>query len=448
MLTDTAIKRLQPNPNQPANKPRKVSDGHGLQVWIRNTGTKSLVSVYSRNGKKEYITLGKYPALSLAQARIENFKIREMLAQGINPKEHITKERAKAQGKHAFDVYATHWVDSCKPSISPKHYRKISHAYRDHIKPFIGHKDIFSLRLSDIMPIHDNLVKQNKTCTAKNAIGWVSAIFEHAIVALDLDGLINPIPRGIYKKLVEHKTKHYPRIKITELPKLLNDIDSSGIDWITQQAFYLMTYTFVRTGELIGMRWKEIDFDNALWHIPAHRMKMKLPHIVPLAPQAIAILKEIKKLGWSQEYVFYSHRSKKTNTLSNNTLTKALHRMGYKDKMTGHGFRGLASTSLYQMQYNPKAIELQLAHVVGNKVERAYNEADMLPMRIQMMNDWANIIHEIKQGSFDTYNKRTTTDQNNISLEIFLKSLGMNKDEVASELAINLAELSEIKAMQ
>ena len=179
-----------------------------------------------------------------------------------------------------------------------------------------------------------------------------------------------------------------------------------------------------------------------------HHLKMKLPHIVPLAPQAIAILKEIKKLGWSQEYVFYSHRSKKTNTLSNNTLTKALHRMGYKDKMTGHGFRGLASTSLYQMQYNPKAIELQLAHVVGNKVERAYNEADMLPMRIQMMNDWANIIHEIKQGSFDTYNKRTTTDQNNISLEIFLKSLGMNKDEVASELAINLAELSEIKAMQ
>lgn len=149
----------------------------------------------------------------------------------------------------------------------------------------------------------------------------------------------------------------------------------------------------------------------------------------------VEILQTIKSYGFGTEYVFYS-RHTKTGTLSENALTQALHRMGYKGRMTGHGFRGLASTALNQMQYPHKAIELQLAHADGNEVEKAYNEADQLPIRIEMMNDWANIVDEIKQGNFDTYNRRTTTDLSTAGIEKLFKSLGKTNSEITTELSI------------
>lgn len=151
-------------------------------------------------------------------------------------------------------------------------------------------------------------------------------------------------------------------------------------------------------------------------------MKKGLPHIVPLAPQVIEILQEIKSFGFNSHYVLYSNRSK-TGAMSENAFTTALKRMGYQGKMTGHGFRRLASTSLYEMQYNPKAIELQLAHISRDKTERAYNDAQMLPRRIQMMNDWANIVDEVRQSDFKTYQNRLTADTSTDQLTLFLERL-------------------------
>lgn len=445
-LTDTAIKKLKPTDKCTPTRPDKYSDMGGLQLWVRHTGVKSWVVAYRYYGKQQNISIGLYPFVSLAEARQELAKIKTNLAQGINPKDE--RQKAKQQDKLDFDRFAQLWLSHQQGRISEQTYKRDSNAYHAHIKPILGNMNIYHVKLSDVLDVHDRLAVQGKSNMAHKAVSWISAIFEHTIIKGLAPSLLNPIPRGIHKSLVEHKQTNYPRIKITELPRLLHDIDTANIEPMTKYAFYVMVYTFVRTNELLGMTWAEVDFDTCLWHIPAERMKSRNPHTVPLAPQVIQILQTIREWGLNNTYVFFSNRSKQRETLSPNALTTALKRMGYKDKMTGHGFRGLASTSLYEMQYNPKAIELQLAHVGKDKTERAYNHADMLPKRTQMMKEWANIIDEVKQGNFKSYQNRLTADSDSDQLALFLERLNKKGADIHSELATHRAELLEIKAMQ
>lgn len=442
-LTDTAIKRLQPTDKCTPNRPDKYSDGNGLELWVRHTGNKVWYVDYTYQGKRKEQTIGKYPAISLAQARAKNIEIKTLLAQGIDPKEHAKQAKA-VQIDTCFDVFAQKWLEHHETRTKPHTFKRDKGAYHNHIFPIIGNKDIYALRLPDIMAVHDRLAVAGKTSTAHRVIGWITAIYDYAIEKGLAENLYNPIPRSIGKSLVEHKTKHYPRIKITELPKLLADIDRSNCEPLTKYGFYVMCYTFVRTKELRGMRWAELDFENNLWHIPADRMKKELPHIVPLAPQVVKILKDIQAMKLHDDFVFFSNRSRKADTLSENAFTKALKTMGYQGKMTGHGFRGLASTSLYEMQYPPQAIELQLSHVQGNKTVRAYNEANLLPARTRMMNDWANIVDEIKHGNFDSYKNKRMTDHSEQAFISFLKALRYKEHEIVDELAVHRVEMMEL----
>jgi integrase len=437
-LTDTAIKRFKPSDKCTPNRPDKYSDDNGLWLAVRSTGTKVFFTRYTVNQKRGEITLGKYPALSLAQARLQNNQIQELAKQGIDPKTQRSKEALIS-----FDSLAQKWLAHQQTRIADGTFKRDQSAYNRHIKPILGHRDVYAITLSHIMLVHDKLAQANKTSLAHRAISWVSAIFNHAIIKGYVPNLANPLPQGIHKELVEHSQTHYPRIKITQLPRLLQDIDNSNCSQMVKLMFYFMAYTFVRTKEVRFMRWGEIDWQACLWHIPAERMKMRKPHIVPLAPQAIEILQTIKAWGFSSEFVFFSHHGK-GEVFSNNVLTSALKKMGYLGKMTGHGFRGLACTSLYEMQYNPKAIELQLSHVVGGKVERAYNDATMLPTRTQMMNEWANVIDEVKGGDFSTYKARLTNDN---SLELFLRALDYKENQIRYEMSIHQAEMAELASM-
>ena len=204
---------------------------------------------------------------------------------------------------------------------------------------------------------------------------------------------------GLTKVLKPRQQQHHARIKINELPALLKDIDSDSGELLTKLGLYFLCYTFVRTNELRFMEWSEIDYQAQLWRIPAERMKMKRPHIVPLSRQALAILDQIKTLNLSNKYVFFNISTKKP--LSENAFLNALERMGYKGRMTGHGFRGLASTTLHERQYMHEAIELQLAHDKENKISKAYNGAEHLPYRIKMMNEWADFVDNLKAGKID-----------------------------------------------
>src|SRR5690606_20321284 len=184
-----------------------------------------------------------------------------------------------------------------------------------------------------------------------------------------------------------------------QLPKLLQDIDAYGVDVLVKLSFRFMFYTFVRTQELRLMEWSDVDYKTKILHIPAEKMKMDRTHLVPLTPQTIKILQEIKAKCFSDKYVFFNTTTRKP--YSTNAFITALWRMGYKGRMTGHGFRGLASTTLHEQEFMHEAIELQLAHEKENKISKAYNGAQHLKYRTDMMNKWANFIDNAYAGNID-----------------------------------------------
>jgi len=201
-------------------------------------------------------------------------------------------------------------------------------------------------------------------------------------------------PADVLKPI--HKT-NLARIDAKELPALLKRIEVYQGTHVTRLAMKLMTFTFVRTSELIGARWEEFDIEAARWNIPAERMKMRTPHIVPLATQTIELLETLRTLSGESEWLFPGDRNPK-KPMSNNTILKGLERMGYKGRMTGHGFRGLASTILHEQGYAHEHIELQLAHAPRNAVSAAYNHALYLEPRAKMMQDWADILEQTQRG--------------------------------------------------
>lgn len=189
--------------------------------------------------------------------------------------------------------------------------------------------------------------------------------------------------------------KHYACIPIAELPALLLAMKNYPGDHLTTAALQLLALTFVRTGELIGAQWSEIDFDKAEWHIPKERMKMRRPHVVPLSRQAVEVLKNLHKHTGTKANIFHSQRSRNVRHISNGAVLMALRRMGYQNRMTGHGYRSLASTILNERHYSPDVIERQLAHEDSDKIRSAYNRAEYLPERKKMMQDYADYLDEV-----------------------------------------------------
>ena len=189
---------------------------------------------------------------------------------------------------------------------------------------------------------------------------------------------------------------NYARIDGKELPDLLKSIEVYQGTHVTRLALKLIALTFVRTSELIGAKWTEFDTETSRWDIPAERMKMRTPHIVPLSTQAIEVINTLSPLTGHSEWLFPGDRNPK-KPMSNNTILKALERMGYKGRMTGHGFRGLASTILHEQGYPHEHIELQLAHAPRNAVSAAYNHALYLEPRARMMQDWADFLENTRR---------------------------------------------------
>jgi integrase len=225
---------------------------------------------------------------------------------------------------------------------------------------------------------------------AKRARETTSQIFRFAIAR----GIASRNPAMDFKPsdiLVEVKTKHHVRVDAGDLPELLAKMDDYTGDAITRYAMKLMAYTFVRTSELIEAPWSEFDLDGARWTIPAERMKMGTQHIVPLARQAVKVLRSLKVLTGNGELVFPGAEDR-NRPISTNTILFAIYRLGYRGRMTGHGFRGVASTILNEKGFDEKHIEVQLAHLKRDKVAAAYNYAKYLPQRTKMMQWWADYL--------------------------------------------------------
>lgn len=394
LLNDKKIKALLPSDKCTPNKPDKVSDGNGLQLWVRTTGSKTWVLDYRLNGKRQNLVIGKYPAMSLQQARLKNNEVRELIKQGIDPK--AQKYTTVDSGINQFANLAQQWHDKRKTTIKAGTFSRDYSLYERDIKPFIGDKDITTITPLEILDIAHRIENRGAGDMARRAIGQIGQVFTYAMRL----GIVTYNPTyKLSQALTPRQQKNFARITINQLPQLLSDIDSYKGDPLTKLGFYLLAYTFVRTNELRFMQWNEVDWQGKLWRIPAERMKMNRPHIVPLAPQVLDILKQIKDFGLSDTYVFFN--SSRQQPYSENVFTNALKKMGYRDVMTGHGFRGLASTTLHERQYMHEAIELQLAHDSESKTSKAYNGAKHLPYRVKMMNEWAKFIDDVKAGKMD-----------------------------------------------
>ena len=395
-LTDSQIKRLKPSDTCTPSRPDKYSDGNNLRLWVRSTGSKVWVCDYKYIDKRQSLTIGKYPAMSLADARQRNQQIKDLIAQGINPKQDKKRLQADADGTKTFDTIAQRWHDDRKAHIAATTYSRDYSQYQRDIKPIIGHMNIEDITAPDVLAIGKAVEARGASDMARRAMRQTGQIFKQAI----REGLTTHNPAtDLTEALKPHKVKHHSRITSQQLPKLLQDIDAYGGDVLVKLGFWFMCYTFVRTQELRLMEWSEVDYKAKIWRIPAEKMKMDRPHLVPLTPQTMKILQEIKAKGFSDKYVFFNTTTRKP--YSTNAFITALWRMGYKGRMTGHGFRGLASTTLHEKEFMHEAIELQLAHEKENKISKAYNGAQHLPYRTKMMNEWANFIDNAYAGKLD-----------------------------------------------
>jgi integrase len=285
---------------------------------------------------------------------------------------------------------AREWHTNRLAKWTPEHAKKILKRLEKHVFPRIGHRPIADIATAELLSVMRK-IEEHGAEIAHRLLQICGQVFTYAVVTQRVS--INPAVslRGALKPVVKN---NYAYLKSDELPDYLKKLKAYDGALQTKLALRFLLLTFVRTGELRGAAWPEIDFDKAEWRIPAERMKMQEPHIVPLSRQAIEVLKELEPITGNWQYVF-PNQHKPSGHMSENTLLYALYRMGYHSRATGHGFRSTASTILNENDFPPDVIERQLAHSERDKVRAAYNHAQYLPERRKMMQWWADHLDEL-----------------------------------------------------
>ena len=395
-LTDTAVRNAKPT-----DEPYPITDARGLSILIQPTGGKWWRFRYRRpNGKPNMISLGVYPDVSLKDARERRDAARKLLADGIDPS--LTRKATKAakaeRGANSFEVVAREWFATFKPQWTDGHSEKIIARLERDIFPWVGSRPIADLKAPEILACLRRVENRGAVETAHRGLQNCGQVFRYAIatgraerdIAADLRGALPPVKQTHRAAITEPKA----------IGELMRAIDGYSGSLITVSAMKLAPLVFLRPGELRQAQWSEIDLDSAEWNIPAERMKMRLPHLVPLSTQAVAILREIQALTGDGTYLFPSPRTR-TRPMSNNAILSALRRMGYaKEEMSGHGFRAMARTILDEvLGIRPDFIEHQLAHAVKDPNGRAYNRTAHLPERRKMMQQWADYLDKLKAGA-------------------------------------------------
>jgi integrase len=393
VLTDTAVRNAKPT-----SKAYKLSDGEGLYLLI-NTAGKYWRFDYRYQGKRKTLALGVYPATTLADARDKRGRARKLLASDADPGEvkQTQKQQAKLLAANTFEAVAREWHEKQSVKWVPKNAARTLSLLERQIFPYIGKMPIAQVKASMLLDAIQRIEKRGNIETAHRAMMNCGQIFRYAIATDRAQADLSLVLKGA---LIPNKEKHHASItdpkKIGDLLRTLNGYDGA---FITRCALKLAPLVFVRPGELRHAEWAEIDLDAMEWRLPANKMKMKVVHIVPLSSQAVEILRDLHQHTGSGKYVFPGLRTT-DRPMSENTVNAALRRLGYeKDEMTGHGFRSMASTILHEQGWPHEAIERQLAHAERNKVSAAYNYAEHLPKRREMMQAWADYMDGLAAGA-------------------------------------------------
>ena len=393
-LTDTQIRNAKP-----ADKPIRMFDGGGLFMMIVPAGGKWWRFKYRFGGKEKQLSMGTYPEVSLKDAREKRDAARKQVASGIDPGEHrkAAKSASANRAENSFEVVAREWFAKFEPTWAPSHADKVIRRLEKDVFPCIGARPIAEITALDLLPVLRRIEERGALDTAHRAGQNCGQVFRYAIAtgraernpAADLRGALPPAQGSHYAAITEPK----------EIGALLRAIDAYEGFYSVRYALRLAPLVFLRPGELRLGEWAEIDLDNTEWMIPAARMKLREPHLVPLSRQAVEILRELHAVTGERRYLFPGGRTH-LRPMSNNALLAALRRMGYtKEEMTPHGFRAMARTVLDEvLGFRPDIIEHQLAHAVRDPLGRAYNRTKHLPERRKMMQEWADYLDKLKAG--------------------------------------------------
>lgn len=390
-LTDSACRGFKPKA-----KPYKKTDGGGLFLLVKPNGQKYWRKKYSYLGKEKLLALGVYPLVSLADARAGRDKALLAIQRGEDPAEvkKSTKTTAIRNASNTFKAVALDWYETHKGNWSTGHAEIVLGRLERDIFPTLGNLPISSITAPVLLEALQKIEKRGALDLARRCRQICGQVFTYGIEVGKCD--LNPAV-FLRRSIKTRKAKHFAAIDANEIPALVGAIERNDARlyiW-TRNALHLHLLTFVRPGELRNAKWEEIDFDKAQWVIPAEKMKLGKEHIVPLSRQALAILRDqfIQTGALPGGYVFPSNINLH-KPMSDATERMALKRLGFDGKMTAHGFRSLAQTTISEAlpQYTVDHIELQLAHTIPGALGETYNRAKYLPQRRQMMQDWADHI--------------------------------------------------------
>ncbi len=393
-LSEVKVRNANPQANE-----YKLFDGGGLFLLINPSGCKLWRLRYLFYKKEKKLSLGIYPEISLLDARKRRDEARSQLAHGIDPSAvRKAQKQANIQETETFEIIAREWHERFKSNWTIEYASKIMSRLVGDVFPYIGAKPINEIKAPELLTVLRRVEARGTFELAHRIRTICGQVFRYAVAtgraehdpAADLRGALAPVKTINRAAIIEPK-------KAGALLRAIEDYQGS---FVVKCALRLAPLVFVRPGELRHAEWTEINFENAEWNIPASKMKMRQPHLVPLSKQAIEILRQVKEYTGASRYVFPSGRTF-DRPMSDNAILAALRRMGYdKDEMSGHGFRAMARTILDEvLQVRPDFIEHQLAHAVRDPNGRAYNRTSHLAERKKMMQTWADYLDGLKIGA-------------------------------------------------
>jgi integrase len=388
-LTDTTIRAAKS-----ADKQQKFYDGAGLYLLVAPSGSKGWRFKYRFQGKEKLISLGQYPAVSLKDARERAAEARKTLERGKNPSTERKLTRLREQ--NTFELVAREWHGKQAPAWSESHAAFVLRNLERNVFPFIGVMPVAEILASDLLALLRRMENRDAVTVAKSVRSICSGIFRYAVAT----GRAERDPAAdVRGAIAAHPMKN--RAAITDpdgVGELLLAVDKYSGFIMVRHILRFLALAFCRPGEARHAEWAEFDFADRLWRIPAVKMKMSRDHLVPLSPQALAVLEAVRPFSGGGKYVFPSQGAERP--LNAGTLVAALRRMEYsKEEMCAHGFRAMASTLLNEQGFSPDVIERQLAHVPGNQVRAAYNRAEYLPERRAMMDAWGNHLDLLRENA-------------------------------------------------
>lgn len=400
MLTDTQIRNTKPEA-----KLIKLTDSQGLYLEVSPSGGKHWRFRFRLDGKESLFSIGEYPHIKASEARRMRDDARQLIKQGINPTQQRKAEKIVKQYERAntFEAVAAEWYEIAKIKPSSKTGRAWSTGYAGHVEtllkkdinPHIGKLPIKDIKTPAIYNLLRKIEARQAPTRALLARQIISSVFKLAIKTHRAEyNVVDPLKGDIARGVVEHR-KH---LKGDDLPDFLRKLEDYTGHVTTSIALKLLMFTAVRPGELCGAAWAEFDYDQAEWRIPGVRMKMGREHAVPLSQQVLVLLEKLRELTGHTKYLFPTQGTK-SQTMPTATLRNAVAKLGFSDRFSPHGARGTFSTMCNEAGFRSDVIERQLAHSEQNKVRASYNQAEYMPERRKMMQQWADMLDALKAGA-------------------------------------------------